>query len=386
MKTAPMHHAPLLAIAISLAVAGPVGATGDASRGRDVLREHRCVSCHAIEPDASSAAPNLSRLASRGLNPASFTALLWNHAPSMWAALEERDIEAPQPSVQAMEDLFAYFYALRYFEPPGDAGRGKRVFSDKKCAECHPLDASQSPAAGAKPVSEWPSIGNPLARLEAIWNHAAGMSAEMERRDIRWPRFKPQEMADLWVFLRNRPDTASPEARGAFGEVADGRRVFRERGCEQCHTLGEHTPGKIDLKTVPDEERNWAAFAAAMWNHQPRLQRSGPSSGAAQPLEPGEMADLMAFLRDEQLFWPSGDPKRGARAFRNGRCADCHGEGSSGAPRLQGGDTPFTPERIASALWRHGPAMLESMEQRGMRWPELSGGQLSDLLAYINTQ
>lgn len=369
-----------LAVAVLTCGAGRLSAAGDAARGRDVLREQQCISCHPIEPDGTGVAPNLYRVASRGLNPASFTALLWNHAPRMWSAMEARGLAVPQPSEQEVADLFAYFYSLRYFEPPGDAGRGKQVFERKKCVQCHPLDSSGTPAPGAKPVSEWVSITDPVVRLEAFWNHAAGMSAEMKRRGIRWPHFTPQEMADVWVFLRNRPSTMAGTARGSFGDAAKGETLFESQACGQCHTVGESVRGKVDLAQIPDEDRNLAAFGAAMWNHQQWL------AGDAEPLAEGDMADLIAYLQSEELFWPSGDAQKGAKVFREGRCAGCHEDASSGAPRLSGSSEPYTPARIASALWRHGPKMLERMKQQGISWRQFSGSQLSDLIAYVNTR
>ena len=361
-------------------------AGGDASRGRNVLRERGCVSCHPVTVGETGRAPNLGQLASRGLNPASFTALLWNHAPRMWEEMARSNMQVPQPSAQEVADLFAYFYSLRYFEPPGDAGRGKRAFEDKRCVECHPLDEGTSPVAGALPVSEWPSIADPLIRLQAMWNHAAGMSQEMERRGIRWPRLGLQEMADLWVFLRALPNETAGVARGSFGEAAQGKEVFALHRCDQCHTLGERAPRKIDLRTVAERERNFAAFGAAMWNHQPRLaERARIEATAVRPFAGSEMADLVAFLREEQLFWPSGDPEQGSRVFRAKGCDHCHAEGAGRAPRLRGSLEPYTPERVASALWSHGPAMLRRMQDQGLSWRSLTGDEMADLISYVNT-
>jgi hypothetical protein len=50
---------------------------------------------------------------------------MWNHAPGMWAAMRDRDIRAGDLNEQAAADLFAFFYSARFFEKPGDAGRGK---------------------------------------------------------------------------------------------------------------------------------------------------------------------------------------------------------------------------------------------------------------------
>ena len=53
---------------------------------------------------------------------------MWNHAPTMWAAMRAREIQAGDSNPQSAADLFAYFYAARFFEKPGDAGRGKALF------------------------------------------------------------------------------------------------------------------------------------------------------------------------------------------------------------------------------------------------------------------
>ena len=193
-------------------------------------------------------------------------------------------------------------------------------------------------------------------------------------------------MADLWVFLRTRPNQMAGVARGSFGEVGEGKGIFALHRCNQCHTLGERAPRKIDLKAVADTKRNFAAFAAAMWNHQPRLAELAALEGAAvRPFEASEMAHLVAYLREEQLFWPTGEPDQGAKVFRDKSCVSCHGEDSTVGPRLRGSLTPYTPERVAAALWHHGPAMLRRMEEQGIPWRRLTGEQLADLIAYVNT-
>ena len=54
-------------------------------------------------------------------------------------AMRDRNVHAGDLSEQGGDDLFAYFYSARFFDKPGDAARGKRLFSSKHCAECHGL-------------------------------------------------------------------------------------------------------------------------------------------------------------------------------------------------------------------------------------------------------
>ena len=41
---------------------------------------------------------------------------------------------------------------------------------------------------------------------------------------------------------------------------------------------------------------------------------------------------------------------------------------------------------MVSALWRHGPRMLDQMKTKGLEWPRFDGAQMADLIAYLNTK
>ena len=130
---------------------------------------------------------------------------MWNHAPTMWAAMRERQIAAGDLNEQAAADLFAYFYSARFFDKPGDAGRGKQLFSSKHCAECHGLETAKIPEA--KPVAQWESIGHPIVLASAMWNHGASMREEFAKRKLRRPELTAQDLTDMLVYLRNLPGT-----------------------------------------------------------------------------------------------------------------------------------------------------------------------------------
>jgi cytochrome c len=119
-----------------------------------------------------------------------------------------RDERAEHPlgdlNDQAAADLFAYFYSVRFFEKPGDAGRGKSLFKSKRCADCHGLTQAKLPAA--RPVSQWESIGQPIALAGAMWNHGATMREEFGKRNLKWPELTSQDLTDLLVYLRNLPE------------------------------------------------------------------------------------------------------------------------------------------------------------------------------------
>jgi len=40
---------------------------------------------------------------------------------------------------------------------------------------------------------------------------------------------------------------------------------------------------------------------------------------------------------------------------------------------------------LMSAVWRHGPAMAESMRRNAISWPHFQGSEMADLIAYLNS-
>ena len=141
--------------------------TADSDRGAGLFVTLSCVQCHSINGTGGEVAPDLGRMVDRDFTPATLAATMWNHAPTMWAAMRDQNIQAGDLDEQAAADLFAFFYAAHFFDRPGDAARGKRLFESKHCSECHGLTVAKLPAA--KPVSQRDPIGQPMARSSAMW-------------------------------------------------------------------------------------------------------------------------------------------------------------------------------------------------------------------------
>jgi mono/diheme cytochrome c family protein len=160
--------------------------------------------------------------------------------------------------------------------------------------------------------------------------------------------------------------------RFAIASGAKGEALFQSKGCTACHTAKLALPARLKNKTLTD-------IAAAMWNHEPKM--------AAPParLDIEEMSDLVSYLWAEQFFEDSGKPAFGRRVFAAKRCATCHEDPSSGAPKLAGAGRSFSGAAMVSTLWHHGPRMLDQMKSKGIAWPRFERAQMSDLIAFLNS-
>ena len=127
--------------------------------------------------------------------------------------------------------------------------------------------------------------------------------------------------------------------------------------------------GRLKGKTLTD-------IAAAMWDHQPRMAPTPPQLTAA------EMREITSHLWAEEFFQDAGNATAGRRVFNAKRCVVCHEDGRGGAPKLSG--RMFSGITMVSALWHHGPKMLDEMKAKNISWPRFEGTQMSDLIAFLN--
>ena len=360
----------LLAASVGLRAAN---ISADSAGGEQVFERLSCVQCHSVNGKGGKAAPDLGQRVDRGFTPATLTATMWNHAPGMWAAMQTRQITAGELDEQVAQDLMAFFYSARFFEKPGDAGRGKRAFENRGCAGCHGLSA---PAAGkAAPASEWDSLADPIALVEAMWNHRVEMLAANAKQGAAAPRISAQELTDMLVYLRNLPGSRGKAGVLRIEPAGNGEAVFQSAGCEKCHKSLENLAQSVQGQTLTE-------IAAEMWNHAPRMAAAGAPSTA---LGAGQMRDLVSAVWATKFFSSSGHAASGDRVFAAKNCAVCHHDASGGAPPLPIGGREFSGASMVSVLWRHGPRMLDLMKSKGLQWPRFEGSQMADLIAYLNS-
>jgi mono/diheme cytochrome c family protein len=383
----------LVATLLVLLAVTPAGAQGlfstahDPVAGEKLFGAKGCAGCHAIHGKGGRVGPDLAR----GARPHTFfdlAAALWNHAPKMSARMRAGGVERPRLDAREVGDLAAYLYTLDYFDPKGDLAAGRRLFTDKQCAACH--------AVGGKGPDVGPDLGvakvhaSPIALAAAMWNHSPKMAEVMKARGIPRPSFAPGELRDLIAYLH----ASSPRPTlGQFyvlpGRALDGRRVFVERRCVECHALvttaGDERPNLVERVGA----RSLVDFAAAMWNKAPAMQAALAARNLPVPqLRPDEMADLVSYLYSIRYFRASGDPRRGVILAVNKGCLDCHalyGERGKPASDLTTAKDIDAPAGVLAALWNHS-LIDDPRPTRDRRpWPTFRGEEMADLMAYLRS-
>jgi len=361
-----------IALIATLGLAAHVIAAPDARRGAEFFRTQMCVNCHAVEGQGGRTAPDLGRRFDRNYSPAGIAARMWDHAPVMWQVMAQQHIPLPKISTDQSADLFAFFYSVRYFEKPGEAERGKRVFNSKHCSECHSLAASGAAGPGLA-VERWESLTDPVLLVERMWNHSDLMRGEMASRNIQWPQLTSQELDDMLVYLQNLPQTRGEKLAFSLPTSDDGAALFKEKGCADCHKGELALEYRLGDSTLTD-------VAAAMWNHNPQMQKPHPT------LTADEMRRLLGYIWAKQFFYTRGDAARGRKTFEAKKCATCHADSSSGAPAFGKPAESYSAISMVAALWKHGPAMLERMQEKHIAWPQLTQADMANLIAYLNTR
>ncbi len=359
---------------------------GSSTRGAELFREKSCIECHAFNGSGGTLAPDLAQGSEHARTPMLLASALWNHSPAMWRAQRARGIRPMLDSTETA-DLFAYFFSLSYFSTPGDAAHGRMIFERASCSRCHATEAAvrdrRRPAG--PPISTWSEVDDPLAWAERMWNHSGLVYSDLSSNGLPRPELSTKDMVDLLVYLRTVPESRSHSAVFQPGNPEKGRVTF-ESSCESCHSFGSRTAErKIDLLKT----RGPAVltdYVTAMWNHAPLMHRRAGNNFPI--LGPGDMGNLIAYLFAQRYFDEEGNAARGAQVFDEKNCKSCHEQRrlETRAPDLTVATERYSPITLSASVWRHGPAMLEAIKEKELAWPEFSGSEMSDLIAYLNSR
>jgi cytochrome c2 len=266
---------------------------------------------------------------------------------------------------------------------PGNPLEGSRLFTGKGCLRCHAVHGvggTTGPDLGRGVLNH-----SLLEVAGVMWNHSPGMEHVFQEKRIARPRFEPSEMASLLAFLYYLGSLDPP------GDATAGARLFRQKGCQTCHSLG----GKGG--SVGPELDKYSRYASplhlttALWNHGKAMAEKMEEKHVPRPtFEGNDIPELLAYIRSmgggtERVYAPVGNPKRGEKLFTEKRCVECHSVSRHGGKvgpdlglRLKG-----SLMRIAGAMWNHAPHMWPKMAERGIKVPSLSTEEMSDLISYL---
>jgi mono/diheme cytochrome c family protein len=336
--------------------------------------------------EGAATAPDLGRRSVRSEHsPSGLAALMWSHGPAMWDQMRSRSIQNSPLSKAEADDLFAYFWSLRYFDPRGEAIRGKRVFLGKKCDTCHAM-TPEGAAGDGPPVSEWAGPSDPELWAQQLWNHSSEMELAMVESGMEWPEFSEQEMVDLLVYLQNLPPRREDRKRLDLSSRQAGGEMFRTKACVTCHSFDRVPSGKDSLSGSRSDFNTITGFTAAMWNHAPKSRIQASHMGVrSETFTADEMGDLISSVYFSGGFEEEGDPVKGRHLFVKKGCQSCHGDAVAGERPIESEDR-FSAAHMASAVWSHGPEMIEEMQKTGLKWPTLSGRDMADMIAFLNDQ
>jgi mono/diheme cytochrome c family protein len=372
-----------------------IGVTPHPAEGRELFQQKGCATCHGPDASGTERGPALRGRASLTSLPKLVTAM-WNHAPRMYEAMRQAKLPYPDISYDETAHLAGYLYVAGFTDEAGDPKEGARVFTAKQCTRCHAEDDSARRGAATGPgLKVLARAGSPIAFTQALWNHASGMQAELQRLRLSWPHFQASELRDLFAYVQQAGGAAA--SANPAPDLDRGWRLFQEKGCLDCHSLrSPQTAREIaEQKARPilgadgNLPPTFSEFGERLLNHFPVMNQAlGTEHKSAPVFHDGELADITGFLYSLRYLEPAGSPNVGASIFVWRQCADCHGkdgEGTARGPALRGRGQTYTSIRLATDLWRHGESMFDASRKRNQAWPTLQESDVGDLLSFLNT-
>lgn len=269
---------------------------------------------------------------------------------------------------------------------PANPLSGRIVFEKKGCIDCHSIDVfvgKTGPDLGrGKVFRSFYDLGSRL------WNHAPRMAVQADSLEKEWPTMTIDELNKLISYLFFLRYLGEP------GDAARGEKLLRSKTCLNCHRIGKKgASGGISLDQLT-EYASPLYIAQVIWNHGPAMKKEMTARGIKRPtFGDRDMSDISAYLREysrgqfaKRRYMSPGNPKVGAKLFDEKGCIKCHSpdpnRSSKGAP-LNKMKMHRSVTDIAAAMWNHGGIMENLIREEKISWPEFSGSEMADLIAFL---
>ena len=359
----------------------------DPAKGARFFGSKECVKCHAFKGEGGKIGPDFGRV-DLGDTQLELASKLLNHIPSMIVGMERQRMLRPNLTGEEFSDISAYLYFLKFFDEPGNPTRGRYVFNEKGCNNCHPLSGKGE--EGEPGLDKFPQNISPVFLSQMIWNHGPVMIAQMVKLGMKWPVFEGTEMMDLLEYIKMNAKGPKETAFITPGNPKEGKQVFVSKGCIRCHAVrGEGGKGGEDLgKRAKVFYQSLTQIASIMWNKGPTvLAKMAQTQTGLPKFTPKEMADLLAYLYFLHFIDEPGNVVNGKRIYIELGCSKCHGlDGRPGEFKqidLSKYRKTANPMDMVAGIWNHGTEIETAMKEKGIRWPRFRKGELVDLLEFV---
>jgi len=192
------------------------------------------------------------------------------------------------------------------------------------------------------------------------------------------------------VFLQTRRSVVAPRALYIVGEPKKGSALFfGDKQCGICHSVnGSGGRVALDLSSRRPGTPAMGWLVTVLWNHGPGMWRQIRQKNDPYPrLDAQEMADIFAFLYQVSNTDSPGDATSGQRVFNEKGCVRCHsvrGEGGHSAPELSKITAELDSNGWTRAMLNHAGSMIGPITSTIGQWPQFTGNQMNDLIAYVS--
>lgn len=188
--------------------------------------------------------------------------------------------------------------------------------------------------------------------------------------------------------VRTIAKTESPTSAPFLNsDLIQGRKVFEEKHCSQCHSIFERER-KIGPKL--QSSKFYGSFLdifSILWNHAPAMAAHMRTEVLDRPqFSTAELNQLVSFLYMLPYLGKPGDPRRGEALLQEKACFRCHSLGRNG--RRDG--VPLDALAVYQSqvvllqrMWNHGPEMIQRMATTGTAVPTFSGNDMTDIFAAL---
>ncbi len=268
-----------------------LGQPGSFSNGKQLLTEKGCLNCHSVKGKGAETAPDFSEIEFNA-SPLYMVQTMWNHFPEMSEEFSTKNKNLPTLSGKEFVDIASYIQAVSFRTintrmTPGNPNKGEKIFRIKGCVKCHSSNDANSDKPG--PSLKELKLHSSVSEIGALmWNHAEPMKDLMSEKQINWPLFKKDEMADLIAYLYFLDFKDEP------GNALKGETIFEEKHCVNCHDsdddIGPNLTNGFKLKSP-------VQMITKMWNHSTGMEDQILSYNENWPkLSAEDIRNLYAFL------------------------------------------------------------------------------------------